>query len=86
MAIVLFSNPQRRYVNGETRVEIDAGRVDELIQMLYARYPDLDGKLEQAAVSIDGDLHNDARYLALAPGSEVHFLGAIAGGSGSGRR
>ena len=80
MAIVIFSSPQRRYVNEEARIEIDAVRVDQLIQKLYTRYPDLAGKLDGAAVSIDGDLHSDGKFQPLGPESEVHFVGAIAGG------
>ncbi|MBW2270143.1 MAG: MoaD/ThiS family protein [Deltaproteobacteria bacterium] len=84
MPTVIFSGPQRRLVNGDERVEIEAARVDELIRALYVRYPDLEGKLDCAAVSIDGDLHNAAKYLPLAPDAEVHFVGAVAGGSGTG--
>jgi hypothetical protein len=85
MAIVVFSSAQRQYVGGDARVEIEAARVADLIEALYSRYPDLAGKLDGAAVAIDGDIHNDARYLRLEPGSEVHFMGAVAGGSGSDR-
>ena len=84
MAIVVFSSAQRRFVGGDPQVEIEASRVVDLIGVLYARYPALEGKLEGAAVAIDGVIHNDARYLPLRPESEVHFMGAIAGGSGGG--
>jgi hypothetical protein len=84
MATVFFSSPQRRYANGDEQVEIEAKRVDELVRALYARYPELDGRLDRMAVSIDGNLHNEARYLPLGPNAEVHFIGAIAGGSGAG--
>ena len=84
MAIVVFSSAQRQFVGGDARVEIEASRVVDLVEALYARYPDLAGKLEGAAVAIDGDIHNDARYLPLESGSEVHFMGAVAGGSGAG--
>ncbi len=83
MATVVFSNAQRDLVGGEARVEIEAARVAELIAALYARYPKLDGLLDDAAVAIDGDIHNHGKYLPLEPESEVHFLGSIAGGSGS---
>ena len=84
MAVVVFSSAQRRLVGGDERVEIEASRVVELIEALYGRYPELEGKLEGAAVAIDGVIHNDARYQPLQPRSEVHFMGAIAGGSGAG--
>ncbi len=82
MATVKFSSAQRRFTNDEASAEIEATRVDELIAALYARYPDLDGQLEHAAVSVDGVLHNEARYVPLGPNVEVHFVGAVAGGSG----
>lgn len=82
MATVIFSSAQRRFTNDEARVELEASRVDELIAALYARFPDLEGQLEQAAVAVDGVLHNDARYVAIPPGAEIHFVGAVAGGSG----
>lgn len=84
MAIVVFSTAQRAAVGGEERVEIEAARVIDLIEAIYARYPDLAGQLEGAAVAIDGDIHHDAHYLPLRPESEVHFMGAVAGGSGAG--
>jgi molybdopterin converting factor small subunit len=82
MVTVVFSRAQRRFTNGEERVEIEARRVDALVRALYERYADLEGKLEGAAVSIDGVIHNDAPYERLPEGAEIHFLGAVAGGSG----
>ncbi len=79
---VLFSRAQQRFTNGEAELEVDAKRVDALVRALYARYPELDGKLENAAVSVDGVIHNDAAYVPLPDGAEVLFVGAIAGGSG----
>lgn len=82
MATVLFSSAQRRATDGDERVEIEASRVDALIEALYARYPALDGQLEHAAVSVDGVIYNDALYVPLPPTAEVQFIGAVAGGSG----
>jgi hypothetical protein len=80
MAIVIFSSAQRSLVDGAERIEIDAARVVDLIAALYLRYPQLEGKLDDAAAAIDGDIHNDPKYLRLNPESEVHFMGAISGG------
>jgi len=82
VARVIFSSAQQRFTDGEASVEIEATRVDELIRALYARYATLDGQLERVAVSIDGVIHNDALYERLAPDVEIHFVGAIGGGSG----
>ena len=80
MAIVIFSGGMRALTGGEESVEIEAARVLDLVAALYARYPALAGKLEQASVAIDGTLYNDARYQKLRPASEVHFLRPVAGG------
>jgi hypothetical protein len=82
LATVIFSAAQRRFTNDEPSIEIEASRVDALLRALYARYADLDGQLEHAAVSIDGVMHHDAIYVAIPEGAEIHFVGAIAGGSG----
>jgi len=82
VAIVLFSSTQQRLTNGEERVEVEASRVDELIQALYARYADLDGQLENAAVAVDGVIYNEALYVPLPATAEVQFVGQVAGGSG----
>jgi molybdopterin converting factor small subunit len=79
LATVLFSSAQRRFTDGEERVEIEAGRVDQLIRALYARYPALDGQLENAAVAVDGVIHNEAEYVPLPPDAEVQFVGQVAG-------
>ena len=82
MATVIFSTAQRVFTQGEERVEIDASRVDELIRALYARYAELGGELEHAAVWVDGVLYNDALYVPIPEGAEIQFVGAVAGGSG----
>ncbi len=79
MAKVIFTGGLRA-LTGEESVELEAARVVDLVAALYARYPALAGKLENATVAIDGTLHHDARFQALRPGSEVHFLAPLAGG------
>lgn len=82
MVTVLFSPAQRRLTDGVEQVELEAKRVDALVRALVERFPALDaGDLDRAAVSIDGVVHNDARYQPLPPGAEVMFVGAVAGGS-----
>lgn len=80
MATVIFSSGMRGLTGGDESVEIDAARVVDLVAALYARYPALAGRLEQASVAIDGTLYHDARFQKLRPASEVHFLGPLAGG------
>jgi molybdopterin converting factor small subunit len=80
VARVVFSSAQRALVDGAESVEIEARRVLDLIEALYARYPKLVGQLDHAAVAIDGDIHNEGQYLPLEPTSEVHFMGQVSGG------
>ena len=82
MVTVLFSNAQSRYTNGDTSVEVEAKRVDQLVRLLVERYAELEEILEHAAVSVDGVIHNDALYVPLPDRVEVQFVGAVAGGSG----
>jgi hypothetical protein len=86
LATVVFSNAQLALVDGEASVEIEAARVVDLIAALYARYPKLAGALDDAAVAIDGDIHNNGKFLRLESDSEVHFVASIAGGSSRWRR
>ena len=58
MVTVLFSNAQSRYTNGDTSIEVDAKRVDQLVRLLVERYAELENILEHAAVSVDGVIHN----------------------------
>lgn len=80
MAIVVFSSGQRALTGGLERVEVDARRIADLLDALYARFPALAGRLDQSAAAIDGQIHNHPRYQELGPASEVHFLSQISGG------
>lgn len=80
MAIVVFSSGQSAWTGGVERVEIGAARIADLIRALYERFPELQGRLDQAAAAIDGQIFNQPRYLGLEPDSEVHFLSPVAGG------
>lgn len=82
MAIVVFSAEQRKLVDDLEQIDVEAARVADLIHALDERFPRLRGLLDGLAVAIDGDIHQNARFIALEPDSEVHFIGAIAGGAG----
>jgi len=80
VARVVFSSAQQDWVDGAEAIEIEAARVVDLLTALYERYPALAGRLDHAAVAIDGDIYNDARFQPLRPDSEIHFMGQVAGG------
>lgn len=80
MATVILTGGLPQWTNGVERVEIAASRIADLIDALYARFPALRGRLDQAAAAIDGEIHNQPRYQALEADSEVHFLAPVSGG------
>lgn len=80
MATVHFPSGWTQYTSGLEQVVIDATRVDDLLQVLTARFPALADQLEQVAVAIDGQIYHHARYETLEPHSDVHLLPPVAGG------
>ncbi len=80
MATVLFSTALAHYTGGVARIEIDATRVVDLLEALAERFPDLPAQIDEMAVAIDDEIHNDAKFMRLKPDSEVQFVPRIAGG------
>ncbi len=80
MARVIFGSGLSGYTGGAAEVDVEATRVRELLEILKERFPELDGVLDEMAVAIDGEIHNDPLYQSLRPNSEVHFLPKIGGG------
>ena len=68
------------HAGGVEVVTIDASRVKDLLEELVARFPGLTGRLDQIAVAVDGEIHNDPDYLPVQPDSEVYLVPRIAGG------
>ena len=81
MAVVHVSSLLTRYTGGLDRVTIDAPRGKELLAALNERFPGLGAELEELAVAIDGQIHQDPAYESLSATSEVYFVPKIAGGS-----
>ena len=80
MAIVVFSSGLAQHTGGVARIEIDAARVADLVEALCKRFPGLRGQIDEMAVAIDDEIHNDASFMRLEPDSEVHFVPRIGGG------
>jgi len=80
LATVLFSTALAHYTGGVARVEIDAARVVDLVEALGKRFPELQAHIDEMAVAIDDEIHNDAKFMRLKPDSEVQFVPRIAGG------
>jgi molybdopterin converting factor small subunit len=80
MATVYLPSGLTQYTGGLETLVTDAPRVRELLLELVARFPGIGGALDQMAVAIDGEIHNDADYFPLRADSEVHLVPRIAGG------
>ena len=82
MATVFLSAGLRRFAGGLERVEIEAATVRELIDALDRRFPGIGDPLRGGtAVAIDGEIISEPLLEPIPPGSEVHFLPSISGGS-----
>jgi len=81
MAIVYLPQSLTAYTDGQIEITIDAPRVLELRAALDRRFPGIQAELEQMAVAIDGQIHNDADYQRVDQSTEVHFVPRIAGGA-----
>jgi len=65
---------------GLDQVVIEAPRVHELMLALAEKFPDIAPRLAAMAVAIDGDIYNDAEFMAVGDASQIHFVPRIAGG------
>ena len=82
MATVFLSAGLRRFAGGVERVEVEAATVRELVDALDRRFPGIGDRLRDGtAVAIDGEIIPDPLLEPIPPGSEVHFLPSISGGS-----
>jgi molybdopterin converting factor small subunit len=72
----------RRYTGAdEGEIEVDAPTVMQLFRKIGERYPSLKPIIEDGfAVSIDGQIYEDALFQPIKPDSEVVLIPKIAGG------
>lgn len=80
MVRVVFPNHLLSHTGGEREVEVAAGTVRELLEVLEQRFPGSREALGKSAVAIDGQIYQDAFLERLEPGSEVFFMQRIEGG------
>jgi hypothetical protein len=80
VATIHFSSDLTDRTGGLEAVTIDAPRVHELLQAVVSRFPGLAPVVDDMAVAIDGEIHQDATYLALGPDSEVYLVPRTVGG------
>ena len=80
MARVHLPSGLTRYTGGVETVDVDAGRVPDLIAALGDLFPQIADRLKEMAVAIDGEIYADPGYQPLRADSEVHLVPRIAGG------
>ena len=79
--VVLTNELGNQFAGGETKVEVQAKNVRQLIRALEERYPGMGLELEAGmAVAIDGEIYADPFMEPIGPDSEVYFLPRIGGG------
>ena len=78
---VVLPGVLHKYTGGEIELDMDAGNVRQLFNLLGKRFPNLAPHLVDGyAVAIDGVMYQDALFQPIPDGSEVHLLPKIAGG------
>ncbi len=79
--VVAADSDARRFTGGVAEFEIEADSVGRLIAELERRYPGFGAHIHRRmAVAIDGEIHQDADLVAIAPTSEIYLIPRIGGG------
>ena len=96
MPTVFIAIPLRRLTGGQATVQVAGATLRQVIERLESSFPGIAERLVDAddpdklAVGLAAIVDGEATVLGLRqplePGSEVHFLPAIAGGAGDRRR
>jgi sulfur-carrier protein len=81
VARVILSGTLKRLAGGASEVVVEARDVRQLLRALGERYPALAPHLDDGyAISIDGEIFQDAWFAPVGADSEVHLIPAIRGG------
>lgn len=81
MARVVVGSECWPYTGGASAFDVEAATVRELITALDRRFPGLGEFADRRmAFAIDGEIHQDAWFSAVAPDSEVVLIPKIGGG------
>ena len=71
----------RRFTGGQSEVEVEADTVRRMITELERRFPGLGRQIDESmAVSIDGEIFQDAYLQPLHAESEIVLIPKIGGG------
>ncbi|MCE9527118.1 MAG: MoaD/ThiS family protein [Planctomycetales bacterium] len=87
MPLVFIPAQIRSLTGGKAQIELTAGSVREVVEVLESRFPGIKERLCQGdelapglQLSIDHVMSSRGLRTKLKPGSEVHFLPAFGGG------
>ena len=87
MALVFIPAQLRGLTGGEAQIELSAGNVREVVEVLETRFPGIKERLCQGdelapglQLSIDHVMSSRGLRAKVSPQSEVHFLPAFGGG------
>ena len=73
--MVLANSLSRQYTAGETKFEVEASRVRDILSALEALFPGIREHLvEETAVSINGMIYDDAYLQEVSEDTEVFFI------------
>lgn len=65
----------------QTRIDVDAETIGDVLSALTARYPGLAPQIERGvSVAVDGKIYRDSLVTPVSPDSEVVILPLLAGG------
>jgi len=79
--VVVAGGDCTRFTGGATVFDVEAATVRRLIAELDARYPGFGEYIDRRmAISIDGEIHQDAGQVPLTPRSEIYLFPRIGGG------
>ncbi len=71
----------RRFTDGEAVIEVDGATVGAVIAELERRYPGLGEALtEGSSAGINGEIHAEPEFVAVAPDTDIYFVAPLAGG------
>ena len=81
MAKVVLTRGLTQFTGGERELELDAENIRQLLRALGERYPNLEPHLKAGvAITIDGEIFQDAWLEPIPPEAEVHVIPQIVGG------
>lgn len=79
--VVISGIAARRFTGGQSEVEVEADTVRRMITELERRFPGLGRQIDESmAVSIDGEIYQDAYLAPLRADSEIVLIPKIGGG------